>query len=160
MVELTDSSINTDMLLKSVVRPESGAAVLFVGTTRQWTGSQQTDYLVYEAYREMALHEMAKLEAQAKNRWKLIDVQMVHRLGRVDIAEVSIAIAVSSPHRREAFEAGQWLIDEFKERVPVWKKEHWSDREASWIHPNSSEIAMGSCSPSEYPAEKRDKGDL
>jgi molybdopterin synthase catalytic subunit len=106
----------------------------------------------------MALHEMAKLEIQAKNRWKLIDVQIVHRLGRVDIAEVSIAIAVSSPHRREAFEAGQWLIDEFKERVPVWKKEHWSDREASWIHPNSRE--MGNCSTAEYPLENRDKGQL
>ncbi|MEY4567395.1 MAG: hypothetical protein RLY14_2365 [Planctomycetota bacterium] len=158
MVELTDSTINTDTLLKSVVRPESGAAVLFVGTTRQWTGSQQTEYLVYEAYREMALHEMAKLEAQVKSRWKLSDVQIVHRLGRVDIAEVSVAIAVSSPHRREAFEAGQWLIDEFKERVPVWKKEYWSDREASWIHPNLAEVATDTHCRDEYQVENRDKG--
>lgn len=160
MVELTDSTINTDMLLKSVVRPECGAAVLFVGTTRQWTGSQQTDYLVYEAYREMALHEMAKLEAQARNRWNLSECKMVHRLGRVDITEVSIAIAVSSPHRREAFEAGQWLIDEFKERVPVWKKEYWTDREASWIHPNSYETNVGNGLPLEHPVKNLDKGQL
>jgi len=146
MVELTENIIDTDRLLKSVMRPECGAALLFVGSTRQWTNQLETIFLEYEAYHSMARSEMEKLEEEAKKRWTIREVRIVHRLGRVDIGEVSIAIAVSSPHRAEAFEAGQWLIDEFKKRVPVWKKEHWKSDGAQWIHPvtvdhNPSELA-------------------
>ncbi len=148
MVELTENTIDTDSLLKSVMRPECGAALLFVGSTRQWTNQLETVFLEYDAYHSMARLEMEKLEEEAKERWTVREVRIVHRLGRVDIGEVSIAIAVSSPHRAEAFEAGQWLIDEFKKRVPIWKKEHWRNDGAQWIHPltlehNQSDLAPG-----------------
>jgi molybdopterin synthase catalytic subunit len=138
MVELTESTIDTDLVLKSVISPECGAALLFVGSTRQWTDQLETSFLEYDAYRSMALLEMQKLVEEAKERWGVKEVRVVHRLGRVEIGEVSIAIAVSSPHRAEAFEAGQWLIDEFKQRVPIWKKEHWKTAGEQWIHPLTS----------------------
>jgi molybdopterin synthase catalytic subunit len=144
MVELTEQSISTEALLRRVIAPESGAALLFVGTTRRWTHGVETAYLQYEAYREMALSEMSRLEEQARCQWNLVDVQIVHRLGEVVIGEVSIAIAVSSPHRKAAFQAGEWLIDQFKQVVPIWKKDFATPMQGNWIHPDSSSVE-GEC---------------
>lgn len=138
MVELTENPIDTDTLLRQVIHPDSGAALLFVGTTRRLTGELETIRLEYQAYREMALSELQKLEELAKSRWPLKNVHIVHRLGEVDIGEISVAIAVSSPHRREAFEAGEWLIDELKRTVPIWKKENWKEHGQAWVHPNQN----------------------
>lgn len=135
MIQLTDNPIDATALLLSAQQPEAGAVVLFLGITRQFTQGRETASLSYEAYREMAVKELGRLEQEARDRWSLIDCSIVHRLGEVPLAEASVAIAVSSPHRAEAFEAGRWLIDALKETVPIWKQERWADGAAEWIHP-------------------------
>ena len=91
--------------------------------------------LDYEAYEEMAGEKMKDLAAQARQQWQLVNVAIVHRLGNVPLGEASVAIAVSSAHRANAFEAGRWLIDTLKVEVPIWKREHWSDGSSEWVHP-------------------------
>ena len=135
MVELTREAIDTNRLLGVVTHPECGAEVLFVGTTRQWTGDQETHFLEYDGYEEMALKMLASLEAQARARWDIREVAMAHRLGRVDIGQASVAVAVGAAHRAAAFEAARWLIDQLKEQVPIWKCEH-GQTPARWVHPS------------------------
>jgi molybdopterin synthase catalytic subunit len=135
MIQLTTEPIDSQRLLALVQKPEAGAVVLFLGTTRQFTADRETVELHYEAYREMAERELAKLEAEARRRWNLIECAIVHRLGIVPLAESSVAIGVSSSHRDAAFEAGRWLIDTLKESAPIWKQERWTDGEVEWVHP-------------------------
>jgi molybdopterin synthase catalytic subunit len=135
MISLTRDVIDYTALTEAVRSPLAGAVVLFLGTVRELTGDRQTLALDYEGYPEMALAQMAQLEAEVRERWPVIDIQLVHRLGHLELGEVSVAAAVSAPHRRQAFEAGQYLIDELKVRVPIWKKEHWADGTTEWVHP-------------------------
>jgi molybdopterin synthase catalytic subunit len=135
MIQLTNDPIDTNPLLKSARHPNAGAVLLFLGTTREITSGRQTVALDYEAYREMAERRLAELESEARNRWPVIECTIVHRLGRVPIAEASVAIVVSTPHRADAFAAGQWLIDTLKRDVPIWKREHWADGTTEWVHP-------------------------
>jgi molybdopterin synthase catalytic subunit len=135
MIELTEQSIDTSAVVNRVRHPEAGAVVLFLGTTRELTGDRQTVALDYEAYREMAERQLAELEAEARRRWPVIECSIVHRLGRVPPTEASVAIAVSTPHRGDAFAAGQWLIDSLKHDVPIWKREQWADGTQEWVHP-------------------------
>jgi len=135
MIDLTRKSIDTTALVASVGSPRAGAVVLFVGTTREVTGERRTVALEYEAYEEMARAKLAELEAEARRRWPLEGCAIVHRTGRVDPGEASVAVAVSTAHRREAFEAGQWLIDSLKADVPIWKQEQWADGGSEWVHP-------------------------
>lgn len=137
MVELVRHKIDSQHVLDAVATTAAGAIVLFLGTTREWTKGRRTLWLDYDCYPELALRKLEELEAEARRRWPVLDVRIVHRLGRVDLAEASVAVAVSSPHRRDAFEAGQWLIDTLKEVVPIWKQEHWEDGSAEWIHPTT-----------------------
>jgi molybdopterin synthase catalytic subunit len=108
---------------------------LFVGTAREFTGDRRTASLEYECYHEMAEKKMAELDTEARVRWPLIGCSIVHRVGHLELGEASVAIAVSSPHRQEAFEAGRWLIDTLKQVVPIWKKENWADGTGQWVHP-------------------------
>lgn len=135
MIKLTDQPIDCLALLEAVQSPRAGAVVLFLGTTREFTGLRQTASLDYECYPEMAHKKLVELEAEARQRWPLIECALVHRLGRLEVGEASVAIAVSSAHRQDAFEAGKWLIDTLKEVVPIWKKENWADGTAEWVHP-------------------------
>jgi molybdopterin synthase catalytic subunit len=135
MIELTNEQIDTSALLARVRHPEAGAIVLFLGTTRELTGGRQTVALDYEAYREMAQRQLAELEAEARRRWPVIECSITHRLGRVPPTEASVAIVVSTPHRSDAFAAGQWLIDSLKRDVPIWKREQWADGTQEWVHP-------------------------
>ncbi len=139
MIQLTDNPIDATALLQSAQQPAAGAVVLFLGITRQFTKGRETASLSYEAYREMAVKELERLERQARERWPLVDCRIVHRLGEVPLAEASVAIAVSSPHRGDAFDAGRWLIDTLKETVPIWKQEHWANGDAEWVHPENSD---------------------
>ena len=145
MIKITGEAIDVSGLLRLVSHPDCGAQVMFVGTTRQWTGEVETAYLEYEAFEQLALVKMNELENAARQRWPLKEVVMVHRVGRVEVTEPSVAVLVASPHRTEAFEAAKWLIDELKHQVPIWKREHYvqvcSDQQSSqWIHPST-----GSC---------------
>ena len=139
MIQITHQPIDTQAVLESVRSEQAGAAVLFLGTTREWTEGRRTLWLDYECYESMAIAELEKLEEEARQRWTLQACTIVHRLGRVDLAEASVAVAVSTGHRRDAFEAGQWLIDRLKEVVPIWKQEHWDDGSTEWVHPGTGE---------------------
>lgn len=135
MVDITYAPIAIDKLLASVTTPQCGAQVLFVGTTRQWTGATETLGLEYQAYEDMARDLLAQLESEARRRWPISEVAIVHRLGWVDIAQASVAVAVGAPHRDAAFSAARWLIDEIKTQVPIWKRESQPDDKPHWVHP-------------------------
>jgi molybdopterin synthase catalytic subunit len=137
MIQLTDAPIDTAEIVDQARHANAGAIVLFLGTTREFTGDRQTVALSYEAYREMAERRLAELEAEARRRWPVIECIIVHRLGAVPLKESSVAIAVSTPHRADAFAAGQWLIDSLKADVPIWKREQWSDGTSEWVHPGT-----------------------
>jgi molybdopterin synthase catalytic subunit len=111
---------------------KDGALCLFTGIVRDHHQGRRVDHLEYEAYEEMALPLMEEIVAEARLRWPVTTVTVVHRLGRLEIGETSVAVAVTSPHRREAFEACRHVIDALKSRVPIWKKEFYSDGSA-WI---------------------------
>ncbi len=135
MVELTLEPIRPADLLERVHGTRVGAEVLFVGTTREFTGDRRTAALHYECYEKMARAKLQELEAEARQRWNLVGCEIVHRYGTLRPGEASVAIAVSAPHRQEAFQAAEWLIDTLKEVVPIWKQELWSDGSSQWVHP-------------------------
>lgn len=120
---LTEGPLSIDQLLQRVARPEAGAIVLFAGVARRFTGSRVTEYLDYDAYPPMAVSEMEKIVAEVQERWPGTRVAMAHRVGKVDIGEASVLVAVSAPHRKDAFPAARYAIDRLKETVPIWKKE-------------------------------------
>ena len=147
MVELTENPIDYSTAVESVRSRSAGAVVLFMGTVREFTGDVQTASLHYDAYPEMALVSMQKLEAAARDRWPLTEVTLIHRTGHLELGEIAVAVAVSAGHRREAFEAGQWLIDTLKEEVPIWKKENYRNGGEEWIHPEAeTDAASGGTS--------------
>jgi molybdopterin synthase catalytic subunit len=139
MIEITSQPLDVDHVLRSVRDERCGAALLFLGTTRAWTGERQTVSLEYESYQAMALRQIRELVDEARGRWDIVGCSVVHRVGPVAVGEPSIAIAVSSPHRADAFAAGQWLIDSIKADVAIWKKERWADGAEEWQHPPSGE---------------------
>jgi molybdopterin synthase catalytic subunit len=138
MHRLTREPIDYAALVESVRSDRAGAVVLFLGTVREMTEGRRTVALDYEGYPEMAEAKLAELEAEARRRWPVENVGLVHRLGRLELGEISVAVAVSSPHRQDAFEAGRFLIDTLKVTVPIWKKENWSDGTTEWVHPTMS----------------------
>ena len=137
VVELTREPIDFTALTEAVRSHQAGAVLLFLGTVREMTAGRQTLALDYEAYPEMALAEIHRLIEETSQRWTLQRVGVVHRLGRLELGEVSVAIAVSAAHRDAAFDAGRHLIDRLKETVPVWKRENWSDGTTEWVHPGA-----------------------
>ncbi|MBD3675541.1 MAG: molybdenum cofactor biosynthesis protein MoaE [Planctomycetaceae bacterium] len=138
-VRLTDKPIDYHLVTESVRTPRAGAVVLFLGTVREFTDDQQTTALDYDAYPEMAITKMEELVAEAGEKWPILNAVIEHRVGHLELGEVCVAVAVSSPHRKEAFHAGQFLIDELKVRVPIWKKENWIDGQSEWVHPGEEE---------------------
>ncbi|XZE34068.1 molybdenum cofactor biosynthesis protein MoaE [Pirellulaceae bacterium SH501] len=136
MIEITQDPIPVGKLLELSLDESCGATVAFVGTTRRWTNGTETAYLEYEAYAEMALAKLEELSREAHARWPIRQLCLVHRIGIVEIKEPSVAVVVSTPHRAEAFEAGRWLIDELKKRVPIWKKEWFAAGAPQWVHPS------------------------
>jgi len=115
--------------------PENGAIIVFEGVVRNNSRGRRTLYLDYEAYEHMAVNEMQKLAQASLERFKVRDVRIVHRLGRLEIGDASIVIVVASAHRAAGFDASRWLIDTLKKTVPIWKKEYfeggaiWADGE-------------------------------
>jgi molybdopterin synthase catalytic subunit len=130
--ELTTHPIDVGAVAPRVVLPECGATVTLDGYAREWTRGRRTLYLVYEAYRPMAISEMERLGEQAHEKFDIAHIGIVHRTGRLEIGETSVVIAVSAPHRRAAFEACEWAIRELKRTVPIWKKEFFEDGEV-WV---------------------------
>jgi molybdopterin synthase catalytic subunit len=135
MIQLTHDAIDYASLTESVRSNAAGAVVLFLGTVREITNGRQTIALNYEAFPEMAKAKCEQLIAEARDKWPIVKAAIVHRLGRLELGDVSVAIAVSAPHREQAFAAGKYLIDRLKEIVPIWKKENWADGTTEWVHP-------------------------
>jgi len=148
MVELTQTGIDTAVVLARVSTPAAGAVVLFLGTTREWTHGRQTASLDYECYPAMALAKLTELETAARQQWPIVECYVIHRLGHVPLGEASVAVAVSTPHRHDAFAAGEWLIDRLKEVVPIWKKENWTDGTCEWVHPGTTANTTDQPTPS------------
>jgi molybdopterin synthase catalytic subunit len=132
IARVTDAPLDPNEAIEAVGDPAAGAIDLFLGVVRNTNKGRDVAYLEYDAYPEMAEKLMADLGQQAIDKYGLRKVALYHRTGRLQIGETSLLIAISSGHRAEAFTAGKWLVDEVKKRVPVWKKEVWSDGE-EWI---------------------------
>jgi molybdopterin synthase catalytic subunit len=125
-VSVGDEMIDPTALVDSVGRADSGATVLFLGTVRDHSeGKTGVTHLEYEVYAEMVEPKICQIVTDACGRWPVLSVGVVHRSGVVEVGEVSVAVAVSSGHRADAFEAARFIIDELKERAPIWKKEFW-----------------------------------
>jgi molybdopterin synthase catalytic subunit len=135
MTSLTRDPIDAQALTEAVRSPHCGAVALFLGTVRDLTGDQVTAFLDYDAYAPMAEKKLAEIETEARRRWPVGEIAIVHRLGRLAVGEVSVAVAVSCPHRAQAFEACRYAIDAVKELVPIWKRENWEDGRTEWQHP-------------------------
>lgn len=130
--ELTSEALDVGEIARRVVPANCGATVTLDGYVRRFTKGRETLYLVYEGYEPMALKEMEKLVGKAKKQFEIENIGIVHRLGKLEIGETSVVIAVAAPHRRAAFEACEWLIKELKRTVPIWKKEVYRGGEM-WI---------------------------
>lgn len=136
--ELTDDVLDVGAIARRVVPPECGATVTLDGYVRRFTNGRETLFLEYTAYEEMARREAEKIIKKALEDFEIAHVGIVHRLGRLEIGETSVVIAVAAPHRRAAFAAGEWLIKELKRVVPIWKKEIYADGE-NWVKGENSD---------------------
>ena len=132
VVTLTDAPVSVDRLLADAADPGAGAVVLFLGVVRDNARGRRVRHLTYEAYDALARGEMERIARQAAAKWPLRRVAITHRTGQLGVGEISVAIAISAPHRAPAFEAGRFCIDALKLTVPIWKKEIW-DGGAEWI---------------------------
>ena len=123
MTRLTCDPIDFTALTDAVRSSHAGAVVLFLGTVRDLTGDHHTAFLDYDAYPPMAEKKLAEIAADVRSRWPVCELVIEHRVGKLAVGEVSVAVAVSCPHRAEAFEAGKYAIDAVKASVPIWKKD-------------------------------------
>jgi len=137
MIRLQTEPIDYDALVEQVRTPSCGAVVLFLGTVRELTEGRRTVALDYEAYPGMAEKKLGEIEAETRQKWPVAELAIVHRLGRLELGDVSVAVAVSCPHRHQAFDAARFAIDRTKEIVPIWKKENWADGGTEWVHPSN-----------------------
>ena len=136
LIYISDQSLNVDAIIDLVSAPEAGAVDVFIGTVRNSTKGKLVQRLVFESFDSMAIKEMSKIAERAATQWPIIKMAIHHRKGILSIGETAVIIAVSSPHRKAAFEACQFAIDTLKETVPIWKKEIFEDGEV-WVaaHP-------------------------
>jgi len=144
-VKLVRERIVPHDIVPRLERPEDGAIVIFDGVVRNHSRGRRTLYLDYEAYESMALEKLRELAGSARERFAIRNLALVHRLGRIEIGESSVLIAVFSAHRAAAFEACRWLIDTLKRTVPIWKKEYFEDG-AVWAdgEPFPEHVTVGS----------------
>jgi molybdopterin synthase catalytic subunit len=132
LIEITSQPLDIEPFLQHVRRDESGAVALFLGVVRDNSHGRRVLYLEYDAYAEMAERKLREVAEEVQARWPITDVAIAHRTGRLEIGETSLLVAVSSPHRHDAFAACHHIVDRIKEIVPIWKKEVWEGGEA-WI---------------------------
>ena len=137
MFRITTDVITGETVREAVEGPDAGAVVLFFGTVRNNTDGRPVKCLEYEAYPPMAEKKMAEIAQEISDKWGIARVAMVHRVGKLGIGEVSVAVAVASPHRKDGFEACKYAMDRLKQIVPIWKREIWADGEAEWVKPDA-----------------------
>ena len=136
MFKITSEEIELGDVIRAVKAGDAGAIVHFLGVVRNNTEGREVSYLEYEAYPPMAEKKMAEIAQEIHEKWGLDRVAMIHRVGRLEIGEVSVAVAVASPHRKEAFEACHYAMNRLKQIVPIWKREVWVDGEEEWVKPD------------------------
>ena len=136
MFKITSAEIELGEVIRAVEAGDAGAIVHFLGVVRNNTEGREVSYLEYEAYPPMAEKKMAEIAQEIHEKWGLDRVAMIHRVGRLEIGEVSVAVAVASPHRKEAFEACHYAMNRLKQIVPIWKREVWADGEEEWVKPD------------------------
>jgi len=129
MILITDNKLDTEAIIKSVEDGGAGAIDVFIGTVRNKTSDKSVTRLEYEAYDGMAVKEIQKIVDLAKEQWPIKKVIVHHRKGILKIGDAAVVIAVSTPHRKESFEACQFIIDNLKQTVPIWKKEVFDNGE-------------------------------
>lgn len=149
--EITKESISIEAVVQKVVRREAGAITTFIGTVREITEGRRTLFLDYEAYETMAVKKLEQIGAEISKHWPNAKIAITHRIGRLEITDIAVVIAVSTPHRAESYEANRYAIERIKEIVPIWKKEHWEDGE-EWI---GNQLGT-----KEYPLGKPKESDL
>jgi len=132
-IRLTEAPLDVAAADAFLRTEEAGGLNLFVGTTRRWTGDNETVRLAYDAYAPMAAKTMRALADEAAARWPVLRICVLHRLGEVPPPEASVVIGVACAHRAAAFEACRWLIDTLKVEVPIWKREHYADGSTEWV---------------------------
>lgn len=151
LYEISKEPINIQAVVDKVVQREAGAITTFIGTVRELTEGKKTLFLIYEAYEAMAVKKLEQIGAEIELRWPGSRSAITHRVGRLDITDVAVVIAVSTPHRSDAYEANRYAIERIKEIVPIWKKEHWEDGQ-KWMGNQLETVA--------YPSGKPEEGDL
>ena len=132
MFKITKEPLVAESIIAEVNKSGNGGICAFVGTVRDNAEGKSVLHLEYDAYPEMAEKKLAEIAAEIKDKWGLGDVSIVHRIGKMEIGEAAVVIAVGAPHRKEAFQACQYAIDRIKEFVPIWKKEYFTDGEV-WV---------------------------
>lgn len=149
--EITNEPIDIQTVIDKVVEREAGAISTFIGTVRELTRGKKTLYLIYDAYESMAVKKLEQIGTEIQSRWPGAKVAISHRVGKLDISDLAVVIAVSTPHRAAAFEASRYAIERIKEIVPIWKKEHWEDG-SKWIGDQLETVS--------YPTGRPEKEDL
>jgi molybdopterin synthase catalytic subunit len=132
MIKVTDAPLSVDEAMAEVKRPDCGAVAVFVGTVRNHHDGKKVLRLSYSAFKEMAEKELARIAAEATKRWPIGAVHLAHRTGALAIGDASVVVAVSAPHRAEAFEACRYAIEELKKTAPIWKEE-LTDTGKQWV---------------------------
>ncbi|MCM2535690.1 molybdenum cofactor biosynthesis protein MoaE [Neobacillus pocheonensis] len=148
---ISKEPIDIQAVIDKVIQREAGAITTFIGTVRELTHGKRTLFLIYEAYEAMAVKKLEQIGLEIEGRWEGSKVAITHRLGRLEITDIAVVIAVSTPHRADAYEANRYAIERIKEIVPIWKKEHWEDGE-EWMGNQLETVA--------YPGGKPEEDDL
>jgi molybdopterin synthase catalytic subunit len=151
LFEISQEPINTQSVIDKVVQREAGAITTFIGTVRELTHGKKTLYLVYESYEPMAVKKLEQIGQEIEEKWSGSKVAITHRVGKLDITDIAVVIAVSTPHRADSYEANRYAIERIKQIVPIWKKEHWEDGQ-EWIGDQLEKVA--------YPTGKPEESDL
>ena len=131
-VYLTRQPIRTAGFLNGDDNFKTGASIVFLGTVRDHSDNKRVLYLEYEAYEEMAEQMIRELVAFSFDQWPLEEIKILHRLGRVWLGQIAVAIEVKSAHRDEAYQASRYLIEGIKHKIPIWKKEYFADGTSEW----------------------------
>jgi molybdopterin synthase catalytic subunit len=138
MIYITSEPLNPQEVTDLVRKDSNGAVVTFLGTTRDFSEGRRVLYLEYEAYHPMAENMLRQIAQEVRDKWGIEDMAIAHRVGKLEIGEISLVVAMASPHRKDAFEASQYAMDRIKAIVPIWKKEVFQGGEV-WVGSHEEE---------------------
>lgn len=150
--EIVDKPIDVEEVRQKVVSRNAGAITIFIGTVREMTKGKKTLHLEYQAYPEMAIKMFEQISKEIQEKWPEAIVAITHRVGHLEITDIAVVIAVSSPHRKIAYMANEYAIDRIKQIVPIWKKEYWEDG-TEWIGDQLENVPY----PKNLPSEEGDR---